>query len=327
VSLLMENDVTETSKPSPTVIIPLPSETTTPTTEPVVTLVPTPTAIPPVKRTWGNYPGPSIWPPVEIPPPASILPKPDDQVNILLLGDDQRPNEYTFRTDSIIILTLNSKQSSASMTSFPRDLYIYAPGWTMQRINVVFARGGFDLMSTTFEYNFGVKLDYYAKINVFTFLKMIDSLGGIDVAVAYPMTDDDAYLGKKRTVPAGNIHMNGEMAAWYVRSRYSTSDFDRARRQQEVLQAILNRLLHPSTLEHAPDVYNTLRNSVTTNLTLENVASWIPLALQIKKNNRLRQYMIGRAQTTDFTVPTDSSKVLLPKYEAILGIMRQAVTP
>jgi anionic cell wall polymer biosynthesis LytR-Cps2A-Psr (LCP) family protein len=141
------------------------------------------------------------------------------------------------------------------------------------------------------------------------------------------MTDDDAYLGKKRTVPAGNIHMNGEVAAWYVRSRYSTSDFDRARRQQEVLQALLNRLLVPSSLEHAPEVYNTLRKSVITNLTLENVASWIPLALQMKKTNRLKQYVIGRAQTTDFTVPTDNAKVLLPNYAAISSIMRQAVTP
>jgi hypothetical protein len=116
------------------------------------------------KSPWGNYLPPSIWPPTEIPPPLSPLKIGEGIYPILLLGDDQR-DDPTFRTDAIILLVLKPKQGRASMVSFPRDLYVYIPGWTMQRINIVMERGGFDLMATTFEYNFGVRPPYYARIN------------------------------------------------------------------------------------------------------------------------------------------------------------------
>jgi len=308
----------------------LPSFALEQTVQPVRTplLQNTPTDIPPNVRTWGDYPGPTIWPPIEIPPPLGVLPRPEGQINILLLGDDQRPNEQSFRTDSIMLLTINSIQGTISLTSFPRDLYIFVPGWTMQRINVVFQRGGFDLMALAFEYNFGVRPDYFAKINAWALQNLVDSLGGIEVTAAYAMTDQDPTDTQNFiTIPAGTVHMDGQTAAWYCRARQATSDFDRTRRQQEVLQAIFARLMSMDALQRAPDFYRTYRASVVTNLTFENVAQWLPLAARLGTNPPIRHFLIGSQHSTEYTVPTDGSKVLLPKQKEILTVMQQVLAP
>ncbi|MFQ5615056.1 MAG: LCP family protein, partial [Anaerolineales bacterium] len=75
------------------------------------------------------------------------------------MGSDQRPGEGGFRTDTILLLTLNPGQGIVNITSFPRDLYVYIPGWTMQRINTAPQHGGFELMAATFGYNLGVHPD------------------------------------------------------------------------------------------------------------------------------------------------------------------------
>lgn len=307
--------------PAPTVMIAAPTQTP-------VTVDNTPTALPPTIRTWGDYPGPSVWPPIEIPAPLGVLPKPVDQINVLLLGDDQRPYEHGYRTDAILLLTINPSHGTVSLTSFPRDLYVYAPGWTMQRINVIFERGGFDLMAETFEYNFGVKPDYYIKVNIWQFQAMLDDIGGIDVQVAYSMSDIDPHdASNYRTVPAGKVHMDGDMALWYSRARSASSDFDRARRHQEVLQAVFMRLMSVDVIQKAPQFYSKYRNSVSTNLTLENVAQLFPFARTFLANFQLRQYLIGRQFVTDWTVPTDGSKVLLPKRAELLLVMQQILSP
>ena len=95
---------------------------------------PSPTAAM-VAEDWGYFPGPSVPLSIAVGPPASPIPQPEGQVNILLLGSDQRPGDYGFRTDTILLLTLNPNDGTANLTSFPRDLYVYIPGWTTQRIN------------------------------------------------------------------------------------------------------------------------------------------------------------------------------------------------
>lgn len=314
--------------PSPTLTLPTTSQTSLTTTAPIPVGDATPTAIPATVRTWGNYAGPSVWPPMEIPPPLGVLPKPADQINILLLGDDQRPNEHGLRTDAILLLTVNPSYGTASLTSFPRDLYIYAPGWTMQRINVIYERGGFDLMADSFEYNFGVRPDYYAKVNIWQFISMLDEMGGIDVNVAYAMSDIDPENSTTyKTIPAGKVHMDGNTALWYCRARLASSDFDRARRHQEVLQAVFTRLMSLDVIPKAPDYYKKYRNTVSTNLTLENVAELFPFARQFTQNFGLRQYLIGRQFVTDWSVPTDGSQVLLPKRADLLLVMQQILSP
>ncbi len=298
------------------------------------TLMPTPrpsptaetTPLPGVGKTWGEYPGPIVWPSVPIPPPAGVLPQPEGQINILLLGSDQRPSEGGFRTDTIILLSIDPGRQSVHMTSFPRDLYVYIPGWTMQRINTAMAWGGFEALAQTFEYNFGVRPQHYVRINLFAFQQVVDSLGGIDVQVAAPLSDHRDGYGTY-SVPAGLVHMDGETALWYVRSRYTTSDFDRTRRQQEVLRAVFYRLLNLNAVQRAPELFALYRQNVFTDLSLADIQPLLPLARSVGQNGAIQSFYIGPAQVQPFTVPASGAQVLLPLREAVLDVMRQALAP
>jgi polyisoprenyl-teichoic acid--peptidoglycan teichoic acid transferase len=297
-----------------------------PTYRPPVVVVPnTPRPIPTATPVpWGDYPGPSEPASIAIPPPAPPFPKKPGQVNIVLLGSDQRQERAGFRTDTIVLLTLNTREGTASMTSFPRDLYVYIPGWTMQRINTAFPRGGFDTLAMTFEYNFGVSPDFYVLVNFWTFIEVIDVFGGITVQVGSPLKDERSGYGEY-SVPAGPVHMDGETALWYVRSRYSSSDFERTRRQQEVIRAMFNRLISLNAVRNAPDLYNTYRQSVRTNIGLGDVTSLIPLALSLADNSQINHYYISRREVMNWVTPA-RAQVLLPNREAVLEVMRQALS-
>ena len=254
--------------------------------------------------------------------PVSTIP-PGTRLNLLLLGSDQRPYEGGFRTDTIILVSLDPSAGTVSLVSFPRDLYITIPGWTEQRINTAMGYGGFPLLATTLEYNFGVRPSHYVMVNFFAFQQTIDSLGGIDVYAAQTLSDHRDKFGYY-TIPAGWNHMDGETALWYSRSRYSTSDFDRTRRQQELIMALFERILSLNGIENAPELYDLYVKNVTTNLTWQDIAPLLPLAAKLSDTNRIQHYYIGPAQVTPWRTPA-GAQVLLPNYNAIKNLLWQAL--
>jgi LCP family protein required for cell wall assembly len=135
-------------------------------------------------------------------------------------------------------------------------------------LTTAYAYGGFDLAQMTFEYNFGVRPDHYVLIGMNAFKDVVDSLNGIDVQVGQTLTDWRDHHGYY-TVTAGNVHMDGETALLYSRSRYSTSDLARNRRQQEVLQAIFDKLLSLNAVSRAPELYQAYVQNVTTDFLLK----------------------------------------------------------
>jgi polyisoprenyl-teichoic acid--peptidoglycan teichoic acid transferase len=274
---------------------------------------------------WGHYPGPLVYPAsIRIPPPVGVLPQPAGQVNILLLGSDQRPGDTGFRTDTIILATLNPTLGTVNLTSIPRDLYVYIPGWTMQRINTAMARGGFDMLALTFEYNLGVRPDYYVMVRFSGFTSIVDSLGGIQVNVAKPLGDQRSGYSWYY-VPAGSVSMDGETALWYVRSRGTSNDIERLTRSQEVLQAIGYKLLSLNALARVPELYGLYRQNVQTNLSLENTLSLLPAVTKLAANNTVNRYVIGYGQVYDWVEPYTGAQVLLPNQAAVLQVMRQAL--
>ena len=281
-----------------------------------------PFSIPTESISWGYYPPPSLASPISIPPPIGKFSQPENQFNILLLGSDQRPNDGGYRTDVMLLATVNKTSSSLNLTSFPRDLFIYIPGWTMERINTVLPKGGFDLLAMTFEYNFGVRPQYYALINFNGFVQLIDTLGGIYVNVGQTLTDHRDKHGQY-TVYAGSNHMDGETALWYVRSRYSSSDFDRTRRQQEVLTGIFNRLLSLDTITKVPQLYQQFQASNDTNLTLDQIITLAPIAKDIQ--NSISNYAVGPQHTTPWVNPFNGAQVLLPNQHAVRLLMKEAL--
>jgi len=321
------------SSPTPTPFQPLPP---TPTylpdamAEEDIDSVPTPAIDPDsqataaAQRVWGDYAGPSIWPDIDIPAPLGVLPHPAGQVNILLLGSDQRPDDGGFRTDTIQLVTINPKESTVKMTSFPRDLYIYIPGYTIQRINTAFQWGGFDALATAMEYNFGVKPDFYVLTNFWSFVDVINSLGGITVEIGQDHCDQRNAMGEF-CVYQGPMWMDGDTALWYVRSRYSTSDIDRGRRQQEVLEALFDKLVSLDGLSRVPELYNIYKQNVTTNLTFNDLTGFLPLATHLAGSQEVSRYSIGDDQAYDWT-NYNGAMVLVPIRDKILELMRQVIS-
>ena len=306
------------SPPTPTPLIEVAQPTSQPTPEPAPTKT-----IAGQSKTWSDYPGPIVWPDISIPAPVGIFPQPAGQLNILLLGSDQRPYESGLRTDTILLLTLNPAEGTANLTSFPRDLYVYIPGWTVQRINTAFGYGGFETLALTMEYNFGVHPDHYVLVNLWSFVEVIDSLGGIDVQIGQALCDHRDDYGTY-CVQAGNQHMHGETTLWYVRSRYTSNDLDRNRRQQEVVIALFNKLLSLDGLSRASELYDIYRDNVTTDMSLDQIIALTPLAVQLAESPDIQHYYIGAGEVSDW-INYSGAQVLLPIREAVLQVMKQSL--
>ncbi len=257
------------------------------------------------------------------PAPVSPLLQPAGQINILLLGSDKRPDSAAFRTDTIILLTLRA-DGTVSLVSIPRDLYVYIPGYKMARINGAFLYGGFDTLADTFEYNFGIRPQHYVMTNFDGFKNVVNSLGGVDVNVSQSMYDARSGYPDGYTVEAGIVHMDGEMALWYLRARTASSDLDRLRRTQEVLLAIGQKLLSLDALNHVPEFYAAYQQTVTTDLTLNDMLTLLPV-LQAANQETIQRYTLTLDHVIPWVEPGSGANYLLPQTEAIRELLRQAL--
>lgn len=264
-----------------------------------------------------DFPPPTEKAAIPLPPLAASFPFPPNTVNILLLGSDERGPFSGVRTDTILLVSFQPGQGKITMVSFPRDLYVYIPGWTVRRINEAYQRGGFALLADTFDYNFGIRPEYFALVNFDAFKQAVDNLGGIDVQVGKALAEGDYY------VKPGLVHMDGEKALWYVRSRYTTSDFERMVRQQEVMVALFQRLISRNALKQVPQLYAIYDQSITTNIPLHEVLAWTNAAGRIVEDPTILQSQtLNRDYVTPFKTP-GGAQVLLPEREAILSLFEE----
>jgi LCP family protein required for cell wall assembly len=289
--------------PLPTV--PLPTET------PGITPTPADTSIP---DAGAGYP-----------PAAEAIVQPAGQTTLILLGSDQRPNHGDFRTDIMLVVVLRP-DGSVNLVSLPRDLWVFLPGRSMQRINTAQEFGGFSLLQDTFQYNFGFAPQSYVLTNFSGFQAIVDSLGGIDVYASQNYHEArDGYFPGGYTIKAGWVHMDGETALWYVRGRELTGDLDRLRRSQEVVVGLGRRLLSANGLTRAPQFYAALRNMVVTDLTLDNVVALLPQLGKIDPA-KIHYFQIGESQVTPTILPASGASVLLPNPDAIRQVLQEALS-
>lgn len=248
-------------------------------------------------------------------------------INILVMGSDYRPTSG-FRTDVMILVSIHTKEATVSAVSFPRDLYVPIPGWMEQRLNTAFPHGGFSLMAETLQYNFGVRPDYYFVTNFQGFTSLVNSLNGIDVNAASQLSDTcdlPQSVNGYCSVNPGTNHMDGATALWYVRSRHSSSDFDRTRRAQEVMLALFSRLMSFDAVAKMPTLYETYRQTIETNMSVEDIAPLLPVATTVfNDTSRIRRYAISAAHVYPY-VTSSGAQVLLPNYGAITQIIQEAV--
>jgi LCP family protein required for cell wall assembly len=267
-------------------------------------------------------PTPTNGPPGGIPAEAAPIPQPAGEVTILLMGSDQRPGPQDFRTDTAVLVVLK-QDGSVSLVSIPRDLWVYLPGKFMERINTSQEYGGFGLVQSTFQYNFGFTPQSYVLTDFSGFQSIIDNLGGIDVQVGQTFSDARSGFSKGYTVHAGLVHMDSATALWYVRARETSSDLDRLRRAQEVILAIGKKLLSLNALTRIPQLYAGFRSAIVTDMTVQDVTALLPV-LQLVNPNQIQRYAISTDQVTAFYT-SGGADVLLPRPQAIRQVLLQAL--
>ena len=179
--------------------------------------------------------------------PADIIISDEDVVNILLVGQDRRKGQGRQRSDAMILCTINKEKKTLTMTSFMRDLYVYIPGYYNQRLNVPYAKGGFDLLNETLAYNFGVRADHCIEVDFDGFQQAIDLVGGVDISLT---AKEAEYLNRRGNwgvdpdtswqLTEGMNHLTGSQALAYSRIRAIGSDFGRTNRQRKVLTELID---------------------------------------------------------------------------------------
>ncbi len=220
----------------------------------------------------------------------------EERFTVLVMGMDRRPGEMgqSFRTDTMILVSLDPDTKRVGILSIPRDLFVDIPGYDPNRINTAYSYGELEgpgggprLAMQTVQYNLGIPVNDYVVIDFNAFIGLIDEIGGIDVYVQTPIYDpeypDMNYGYDPFSITAGWHHLDGETALKYARSRHSSDDIDRQRRQQDVIYAIRDRVINlnkiPELVLKAPTLWAQFNEGIQTGLSLDQL---LELAWYIK---------------------------------------------
>lgn len=302
---------------------PVPTAAPTPTAEPTPAPTPAPTPEPTAAPTASPSPTPSPTPePTPTPTPAPTYTPQEladlsfmkNRVNILMLGWDESPErndkdsgyyrdeKNNFRSDVLMLLTVDFKREKADLISIPRDTFsrvytdtgeVYGNGhW---KINAAFAKGG-SAEGKGFEYAMesvskllgGIPIDYYAGVNMTGLKAVVDAMGGIwyDVDVRIELNG--------RILETGYQHLDGQQVLDYCRARKGIStDVGRADRQQRILFTVFEQLKSRDQLKNLVAVYNSVKDYVVTNLSAEQIAALGVLGMNLTEDTLNRHTLKG----------------------------------
>ncbi len=260
-----------------------------------------------------------------------------ERVNILLLGIDRgESGKCPCRSDTMIIASLDPKTLTAGVVTIPRDLYVPIPDIGENRINTAnffgelykYPGGGPGLAKRTVEYNLGRRIHYYVLVDFNGFRKLIDNgLGGVDIDVPKTIDDpkypDENYGYKPLHIQAGRVHMNGELALQYARTRHQDGDFGRSQRQIQILLAMREKALRLDLLPRLPQLLQSMWGTVETDLTPQDVITLAQVAAKVKKEG-IKSHTIDQSMTVELTLSTNAA-VLWPIRDKIGRMMDQVI--
>lgn len=281
--------------------------------------------------------------------PDGPAPQPWDgktRVTLLFMGLDYRAcdNQENFaecdtssasRTDSMMLVTVDPASKTAGMLSLPRDLWVQIPGFDYGKINTAYflgesykmPGGGPAVAMQTVQEFLGVPIQYYAQVDFNAFVKIIDTMGGLDMHIKERIKV--GAIGKPSFyIEPGVQTLDGATVLGYARNRYTEGgDFDRARRQQEVILATRQQVLQfnmlPTLVAKAPALYNEVQSGISTNLTLSQAIQLAWLLQQIPEEN-IRREVIGPPKDIEFGKSSDGQDINIPIPDQI-RIKRDAV--
>lgn len=230
--------------------------------------------------------------------------------NVLLIGQDTRQEGERARSDSMMILTIDSNRNRLCITSLMRDLYVQIPGYRDNKINAAYRFGGFELLDATIEANFGISIDYNVEVDFEGFKDIIDAMGGIDIRlnqaeVNYLNGTSEEGQKHRGTAPISGLqvgmnHLDGDAALAYARTRYvatdnARDDFGRTERQRIVLQTVYQSLKVQSWTDLL-SLYDAVADDLATDMTNDQMLS---LALSA--------YSMGVDSMEEFRIPQDEA--------------------
>lgn len=239
-------------------------------------------------------------------------PLPTDEyghTNVLLLGTGDETHDGVDLTDTIIIASIDKKTRSAAMISVPRDLYLRTGRMGAGRINALYrdfkywlmrnegldedaaGRAAMRELADELSLTFGIQIHHVAKVDFVAFVQAVDALGGVDVVVPKDLYDPEYpgpnYSYQTFSILSGPQHLDGETALKYARSRHSTSDFDRSRRQQDIIAALAEKAKSDGTLTNPSRITSLLRimdQHVATTLTFREMVTLAKLGSDIDRS-------------------------------------------
>jgi LCP family protein required for cell wall assembly len=268
-----------------------------------------------------------------------------ERLNILLIGSDQRPSEGTYNTDTLIVVSIDPVTKQVAMFSIPRDTVdvpipqgparnvfgrVYAG-----KINGFFTqiRGRSDLFpgtSVTRGYNglkavigelYGLDIRYFVEVNFEGFKAVVDAVGGVTINVQIPVLDD-AFPGQGGSqatrvyIPTGIQHMNGDQALRYARSRHTSNDFDRARRQQRVLLSLREQADPIELIPRLPELIDALKRTVRTDIPIDQLDELLGLASNVDTKN-IRSYVFTPPLYQQEFTSSPRGYIIVPYVEKI----------
>ncbi len=252
-----------------------------------------------------------------------------DSFNVYISGiDTYGPISSVSRSDVNIIMTVNRETKKILLTTTPRDSYVpIADGGNNQKDKLTHAGiYGVDASIHTLENLYGIDLNYYARLNFTSFLKLIDLLGGVDV---YNDQEFDAYTNNGKHYSAGTLHLDSKDALGFVRERYSLADGDRdrGRNQQKVIVAILQKLTSTEALKNYDSIIKGLQDSVQTNMPLETMMNLVNAQLESGGTYKINSQDLkgtGRMDLPSYAMP-ESNLYMMEISDSSLESVKAAI--
>ena len=212
---------------------------------------------------------------------------------ILLMGIDSTAEVLSKNAvangDTLILITFNPKTLNATMLSIPRDSYVPIACWANKAENKITHAAGYgnDCMINTIQNYFGIKIDYYAKINFKGLVKLVNAVGGVEVDVPSRLCTDDSSRYAQICIEPGRQVLNGEQALVFARNRKQlvNGDFGRAEHQQEIIMALINKMKTITKVSQFTTILDTVSNSLDTNLTTKQILEFYNVGKDIIKKS------------------------------------------
>jgi LCP family protein required for cell wall assembly len=264
------------------------------------------------------------------------------RINVLLTGIDSAEERDHALTDTLIVASIDPVTGSAAVISVPRDISmfpLYNGGTFNGKINSLmtwarnhpadFPDGPLASVAKELGYLLGIPIHYYAAIDLRGFIDLIDSVGGVTVDNPKPINDPryDWMDGQRGfALSAGKHTLDGRTALAYVRSRQGVgdNDFTRARRQQQVLLALRDKLTTPEMLLRAPDFIRKFGQTIRTNYPPDQTGDIIDLATGLDRSS-VRQVVLGPTKYATHPPSTETGGVysLRLKLDAVAKLSKE----